>query len=154
MLQCRGDCAPEWICSFIFCDSVFICSSLNSLCVYWQLPDKCIATAKRDKPCCNSLLIASVFHLKQTLNHGNQQFMQRSEISGFQKLRSAVTLHWNIGNHSSAFHVSVTVRKMWIWQSPFGKLGTDGKMLVAFKKQSYLFFRIIWNIFSTNSPFL
>lgn len=121
--------APGWVCSFVFCCSAFICRSVNSLSVYWQLPAECIATAKRDKPCCSSLPIASVFHLKQTLNHRNQQFVQRSMIRGFQKPSSTVTLHWNTGNHSSAVHVSITVSKIQIWQSTFGDLGTEGKLI-------------------------
>lgn len=60
--------------------------------------------------------------------------MQRSEIIWFRKLRSAVTLHWNTGNHSSTFHTSVIVSKMRIWQSASGNLGAEGKLLVAFKK--------------------
>lgn len=115
MLQCREGCAQAWICSFIFCDPGFTYRAVNSLCAHWQLPDKCTATAKRDKPCCNSLLIASVFNLRQTLNHENQQFMQRSEIIWLQKPRSTVTLHCNTENHSPAFHTSVTMSKMCIW---------------------------------------
>lgn len=153
MLQCRKECAPAWICSFISCDPVFLCRPVNSLCAYWQLPDKCIGTAKRDKPRCSSLPIASVFNLRQALNHRNQQFRQRSEIIWFQKLRSTVALHWNMGNHNSTFCTSVIVSKTHIWRSISGNLGAEGKVLVAFKKIYFLII-IISYIFSTNSSFL
>lgn len=109
--------------------SVMLCLSVG-LCIPF-VPDRCLincmATAKRDKPCCSSLLITSVFNLRQMLNHGNQQFMQRSEITGFQKLTRIVTLLWITGNHSSAFHTSIIVKRFRFGKALLGIWGQKEK---------------------------
>lgn len=117
--------------SVILCLSVGLCSPF----VPGSCLINCLATTKRDKPSPSSLLIISEFNLRQMLNHGNQHFMQRSEITGFQKLTSSVTLLWNTGNHSSTFHASIIVKRF-----RFGKarLGIWGQ------KENFFWLLKIW----------
>lgn len=152
MLQCRKESALDWH-GYVLSFSVILCLSVG-LWIPSVCTDSCLINAgplHRDKPCCNSLLITSVFNPRQTLKHGNQQFMQRSEIIWLPKLRSTVTVHWNTGNRSSTCHTNVIVSKMRIWQSTSGNLGTEGKLLVDLKN---IYIIIILCIFSTNSSSL